>query len=398
MFDGAIGFAPEVEYITDFDAKDEFQGIRALTYSCINYCGKPTKVFAYIGYPSEGEHLPAVVLVHGGNGTAFLPWIRDWNKHGYAAIAMSITGDFPLETNAGSTERGCLQKWNRGLFGVFNAEGFSNSPLPDYEMNNEDIDIENQWIYHAVSQVIVAGNILRNDTRIDSEKIGLVGISWGANIISILIGHDNRFAFAVPIYGSGYLTESYGYMGKVFSKAGNHIWLAEKYFKNVTMPVLWLCWNSDIPFSVNSNSKSYQETVKINPDTRISIINEMGHSHVHAWARKEPYFFADSVINHFTRLPYFKKKNGGYKVINCDGTRINSIKLYYMESPIEYIPDDSGTKSHLSGQWKTVELEAVDKVENYIFPTGMKVGYFEITIECNNIEYVTTSELFTEPE
>ena len=40
----------------------------------------------------------AMVLVHGGGGTAFDAWVRAWVKAGYAAIAMDTCGALPRNT------------------------------------------------------------------------------------------------------------------------------------------------------------------------------------------------------------------------------------------------------------------------------------------------------------
>ena len=145
--------------------------------------------------------------------------------------------------------------------------------------------VENMWMYHAVGQTILAANILRADERVDADKVGVTGISWGGVITSITIGYDNRFAFAIPIYGSGYLNESLAWMKDNFGGAETQeLWLAQDNFDKVDMPVLWLCWNDDTCFSINSNSKSFLDTIKNNPETRISMINKMMHSHGCGWA------------------------------------------------------------------------------------------------------------------
>ncbi len=41
-----------------------------------------------------------------------------------------------------------------------------------------------------------------------SEKIGVMGISWGGVIISTIIGIDDRLVFAVPVYGCGGLADA----------------------------------------------------------------------------------------------------------------------------------------------------------------------------------------------
>jgi hypothetical protein len=49
------------------------EGIQAISFEGLPFRGKPTRVFAWLGVPKVkvGEKVPAMVLVHGGNGAAF---------------------------------------------------------------------------------------------------------------------------------------------------------------------------------------------------------------------------------------------------------------------------------------------------------------------------------------
>ena len=69
------------------------------------YQGKPMRVFPYYGVPSVNDgtergdkKLPAMVLIHGGGGTAFDRWVKLWNSRGFAAIAMDLCGCVPVGT------------------------------------------------------------------------------------------------------------------------------------------------------------------------------------------------------------------------------------------------------------------------------------------------------------
>ena len=91
----ALSRAPEFSW----DAGDD---IRSLHYVGETYQGKKTRVFAYysnpdtlLGKTSKDKHFPAIVLVHGGGGTAFPHWVKLWAKRGYAAIAMDLAGCGP---------------------------------------------------------------------------------------------------------------------------------------------------------------------------------------------------------------------------------------------------------------------------------------------------------------
>ena len=361
-----------------------FGEIKAITYDSIEFNGKKTKAFAYLGFPDTTEKVPAVVLIHGGGGVAFAEWVKMWNDRGYAAIAMSNTGDFPQITNTWDypEESGDHKKyWQNGLFGIFEEEGYTNAPNYD-GMREWEKPVEEQWMYHAVSQTILAGNILRDDPRVDSNKIGITGVSWGGVITSLTIGYDNRFAFAIPIYGSGYLADSLGRLGDLFRAGTNKKnWLAERNFDKANMPVLWLCWNSDSSFSLNSNSLSYIDTIKNNPETRLSAINEMLHAHYCGWPREESYTFADSVCKGTKRLPCVAV--GSDDIINPDNVKILGVKIYYLKNPMSYVVIDE--KYQMTEKWSTMEcVRRLPKNAEY---------YIEITSEINGIKHITTSEM-----
>ena len=83
----------------DYEWLDRESDVWSLLYRGEPYGGKETSVFAYYATPgtlagedAAGKPLPAVVLVHGGGGTAFNEWARLWAKRGYAAIAMDLAG------------------------------------------------------------------------------------------------------------------------------------------------------------------------------------------------------------------------------------------------------------------------------------------------------------------
>ena len=77
---------PQFQPAADFDT----DGVRGIFFDGLPWKGKPTRVFAFLGMPDHtaGEKVPAMVLIHGGGGTAFAKWVKFWNSRGYAAIAM----------------------------------------------------------------------------------------------------------------------------------------------------------------------------------------------------------------------------------------------------------------------------------------------------------------------
>ncbi len=396
FFNSLVKITSVYKEIPEFHTTDEFAGIKAITYDGVKIGDKKTKVFAYIGFPegcSKDKKVPAVVLVHGGGGKAFHCWVKMWNDRGYAAIAMSTTGDFPTVVNAGRDESESVPSWQHGLYGLFEQEGYTSAPAND-EMQNSEKLLEEQWMYHAVSQVILANNIIRADERVDTDKVGIVGVSWGGVITSITIGYDNRFAFAVPIYGSGYLMENKtkSTLGDDFRSGKNpELWLAEKRFCNVDMPVLWECMNDDSAFSVNSNSASYTDTEKNNADTRISIIDSWGHSHQSGWSRKEGYLFADSVCKSGKRLPALRGEGKILKIENPDSVEIVSAKLCYLTKEICYCVKHHTGIVLMDEQWKKIDLNFDERTVEVILPQEVKSYYVELVSEIDGEEYVSCS-------
>ena len=334
-------------------------------------------------------------MVHGGGGHAFLPWVKMWNERGYAAIAMDNTGYFPTAVNAGSSETDTT--WRYGLMKSLKEEGYTNAPNND-GMGSSAGKAENMWMYHAVGQTILAANALRADSRVAADKVGVTGISWGGVISSITIGWDNRFAFAVPVYGSGYLDESLAWMKNNFSgKETIQLWSAKDRFDKADMPILWLCWNDDSCFSVNSNSKSYLDTVKVNPADRLSMINKMYHSHGCGWNPGEIMMFADSVVKGGATLTGFASQPSGRKInvkIEADSAASKVIaKLYYITEDMTYSRHKKYgyEDTFMDQEWQTADLTVKEGTVTGSVPAKAKGYYIELTTEIAGKSYVTCS-------
>ena len=386
IFDTILNSTPDIKKIPQFNPNGEFDNIEAITFDGAPIGDKKTKVFAYIGYPENiNGKVPAIVLVHGGGGTPYLPWVKLWNEHGYAAIAMSTTGDFPVTVNAGATSSTFNDEWHHGLCSDFKELGYTDAPANDH-MEHSHEAIDKQWMYHAISQVIASHNIFRNDERVDCKKIGIMGLSWGGVITSLTTGYDNRFAFAIPVFGSGYLAESMGTLGKFFRSGENKkLWLAESNFDNVTIPVLWQCMNNDTPFSANSNSKSYIDTRRTNSQTRLSIVEGMRHSYEDASVRPEPFMFADLVCKNQKRMPEIWEN----EIKNDDDAKIRSLRVFYIDAPMSYSQTDDGGVV-MDQKWHYKDLDSL----NDPLPDEAVEYYFELTSEIDNKLCITTSQIF----
>ncbi len=400
----AMGTTPQLHEMADFNPTGSFAGIKAYWFEGMEKNGKKTKVFAYVGFPagaSSSNKVPAIVLNHGGGGHAFLQWVKMWNDRGYAAIAIDNTGFFPTKVNAGSSETNA--DWKYGLPADLRENGYTAAPNND-GMGSSRNRVENMWMYHAAGQSILAANILRADERVDADKVGITGISWGGVITSIVIGYDTRFAFAIPIYGSGYLNESLAWMKDNFGgKETQELWLAQDNFDKVNMPVLWLCWNDDNCFSINSNSKSYLDTIKNNADTRLSMINKMMHSHGSGWNPGESMAFADSVVKNGAKLTGFNSQPSGKSInvalnVDASATKV-SATLYYITEDMTYSTYDkfnfNSPSTYMDQVWQTAALTVTDNTVTGDVPQDAKGYYVEVKTTIGGKTYVTCSTYVT---
>lgn len=177
-----------------YEWSDQNSPVWSLYYEAEPYKNQPTRVFAYYASPAtldkksaSEEAFPAIVLVHGGGGTAFTEWAELWARRGYAAIAMDLAGCGPDR-----------KRLPYGGPGQSDKEKFDAIDLP----------CQDQWTYHAVANVILAHSLIRSFNEVDARRTAVTGISWGGYLTCIVAGLDNRFKAAAPVYGCGFLHEN----------------------------------------------------------------------------------------------------------------------------------------------------------------------------------------------
>lgn len=261
------------------------EGVRPLFFDGVPWKGKPTRIFAWYGVPANrgAKKVPAVVLVHGGGGTAFANWVRLWNSRGYAAIALDTCGSVPIPAENNT--------WQRNPSG--------GPPCWDASFDQLDWPEKDQWTYQAVSAVILANSLLRSFPEVDAKRIGITGISWGGYLTTISASVDHRFRFAVPVYGCGFLGED-SYWLPEFSKIGEaktrewlSLWDPSVYLQSAKMPFLWVDGTNDQFYPLDSLRKSY--LLPRGPRT-LSIRVRMPHNHPEGENPEEIRVFADHLL------------------------------------------------------------------------------------------------------
>lgn len=277
-------------------------GFKSFFYAGVPYKGKPTRVYAYYGVPrpagdksDAARKYPAMVLIHGGGGTAFERWVKVWNERGYAAIAMDVCGCVPV-----------------GTYGNWKRHEHGGPPGWDASFGQLNDPIEDQWAYHAVSAAALGHSLICSYPEVDAKRIGVTGISWGGYLTCILSGVDTRFQFAAPVYGCGFLGDNSVWVPTLekLSAEKSALWLnhwdPSSYLTRTKMPVLWVNGTNDFAYPMDSWQKSYR--LPTSPRT-LSLRVRMPHGHGPAGENPEEiHIYANSFLKNEKPLPVFTEQ------------------------------------------------------------------------------------------
>ena len=376
--------APKTHPAPGFDEP----GVRALFFDAVPFKGKPTRAFAWVGLPEKiepGKKVPGMVLVHGGGGTAFADWVRLWTGRGYAAIAMDTCGQVP---------RGTYGNWERHEHG---------GPPGWGDFDNVDAPPADQWTYHAASSVILAHSLLRAMPEVDADRVGLTGISWGGYLTCIVAGIDDRFRFAAPVYGCGFLGDNSAWLpnfkqlGPDRAKRWLAMWDPSVYLPRAKMPMLWVTGTNDFAYPLDSLQKSY----RLPPGPRtLAITVRMPHGHGGAGENPpEIHAFAESILNGGPPLAKVREQSiadserGGIVLASFE------VKLPLKKAELVFTKD--------AGEWTQREwstLPATVEAGNNVtatLPQGVTVYYLNVLDERGSVvstEHVEAGAVNASPE
>jgi dienelactone hydrolase len=357
----------------DYEWSDQNSPVWSLYYKAEPYKNQPTRVFAYYASPATLEtesagtkKFPAVVLVHGGGGTAFKEWAELWARRGYAAIAMDLAGCGPdrKRLDDGGPDQSDKEKFDA-----------------------IDQPCQDQWTYHAISNAILAHSLIRSFKEVDAGRTAVTGISWGGYLTCIVAGLDNRFKAAVPVYGCGFLHENSVWLKKFAQMTPQqkdkwvHLWDPSMYVGSAIMPVFFVNGTNDFAYPLDSYSKTYG-LVKGERNLRITV--NMPHGHPQGWAPKEIGIFVDQYLISGVPLPFINKpqsSDGKLRATVRSKTTITSASLHYT----------TGTGPINKRQWESVPANINDDlIISPEIPDDATICYFTVT---DSRDAVVSSEI-----
>lgn len=312
-------------------------GVRTLLYESVPFQGKPTKVFAYYSAPAgpvPSGGWPAVVLVHGGGGTAYAEYVKKWNSWGYAAISMDRYGKLPRPATVLKNRQNLEDGWRD---------------------DKSSLRREDSWHYQAIAQIILAHSLIRSFPEVNPEKIGIVGASWGGVHASIAAAVDTRFKFAVMVYSS------------VLPWCSKEWWEPGKFIPSIKIPTLWVKGTGDVNFT-NSN---WQHAVNICGGVPLSsLVVNLGHSdngQIYPINRR----FSDSIIKGGTPLPKVDKIEWQGNQVTASVASVRPI----LNAELCYTCD---TGSDAKQVWKTIPAAIKDGKVSAELPEGTKFFFINV--------------------
>ena len=280
LFDGVKATSPRVRACPAQDPFPDDPRVRAIRFTGLPEGGRETQVFAYIGFPENADPsspVPGMVLVHGGAGHAYAEWVQYWVNHGFAAV--SFDGFGQSYTGADHTYDASIDFWQYDPASQPPMDGFASAGKPFAE----------QGFTYYVADVLLANTILRSDPRVDHNRIGLTGISWGGLASSAALCYDDRFAFAAPVYCSGFQDVSRTVWGAGFAGAGiTDVWDAKLLLDRVAMPVCF--FNSDCDPFTDANATT--ACAANAPNGSLTILHGFTHGQIEGAAIPELLRFA----------------------------------------------------------------------------------------------------------
>jgi dienelactone hydrolase len=329
--------------------------VREVYYAGEPFQGKATRVFAYYGCPEGKGPFPAVVLLHGGGGTAFPEWARQWAARGYASLAMDLSGNGP----AGRLPDGGPMESDDVIFRDFT-----------------DTEAREMWTYHAVAAAMRGASLLASRPEVDARRMAITGISWGGYLTCIVAGLDERFKAAVPVYGCGFIHEnSHWVQPRFMNMSGDQRkrWVTNfdpsRYLGRVKCPMLFVNGTCDFAYPLDSYQKSYSLV-----RSPVTLAVQINRPHGHHFNFKEVDAFIDSHLTDGKPLP----KLGAMKIAGSTVSATVTTAPSVTKAELNYTTDSGPWQQRV---WKSAPAEMKGNTVSAQLPNERPLVYYLVVTD-----------------
>jgi len=363
--------------------------VRELWFDSVPYRGKPTRVFARYARPDGKGPFPAILLIHGGGGTAIPEWAEHWARRGYAALVFDLKGcgadGEKMKDGGPSIEDNAIygapadaaDGVEANEFGFISLSqlrpGTAADTTPDAQRKRDPRDI---WGYQAISAIVRGHALLESFPEVDKERIGATGISWGGYLSSIIAGVDPKLKVVVPVFGGGFFQDrdEADILKQKMSKKNMQKWVAlydaSSHLGKATCPVMYANGINDFFLPMNMMKKS---ALQCRGPVTLCLIMQIVHQH--RWDIREIEPFVDSIIDYGTLFLQISR-------IKLDGQAVSATYSGQVEARnAALVFTCSG------GPWKTrawdkipAKLDVAAKTITVELPKDRKITAFYLTL------------------
>lgn len=177
------GRAPEIlREVSDNSPPSEGVTVRRVVFRS----RENSEIFAVIATPKTAGPHPGMLVLHGGGGSAEVDKAIAWAQRGYVAVAPDLPG---IANPQKLTET--KGRWNALKYG----EGrYVASP-----------DATASVLFDAVLSAMQSLYLLRAQPEVDTKRIGVVGISWGGYMTTMVCGlAGDQVCAGFAVFGCGF--------------------------------------------------------------------------------------------------------------------------------------------------------------------------------------------------
>jgi dienelactone hydrolase len=151
-----------------------------------------SEIFAVIATPKTSGKHPGMLVLHGGGGSAEVEKATAWAQRGYVAVAPDMPGI--AEPKRLTETKG---KWSSLKYG----EGRWLAK-PDAGASS---------LFDAALAAMKSLYLLRAQPAVDPTRIGVVGVSWGGYMTTMVCGlAGDQVRAGMGLYGCGFMDRGYG--------------------------------------------------------------------------------------------------------------------------------------------------------------------------------------------
>lgn len=298
------------------------------------------KTFAFISYPSSPtpkNGYPAVILIHGGGGTAFFEMSSFWAQKGFVTIAPDFNG-----------------KYAKSIY-----ERMLDNPtnVPKGYGSSIDLHSENPWAYFGVLQLKYTIDLLTQLDNIDTNNIFSCGLSWGGFLNLLFISQEKRIKASSVIYSSAFIFDSewaqkdgLSKLKKEDIKDYNDYIDPKAYLKQISCPVLFTAGADDPAFKMENRRKTAEN---ISSKTFFALRQNFEHGNFVGFTQPESPFFFDCFVKN--------KKFPEPLLINLNNSKFYVKSYFKCSNLFLYATKDDVAATEIQS-WKKITVKNKQKI------------------------------------